>query len=112
MESDAEYRWPQAVHPRVELERGFRDALLVPKALGLWATEERATGRYIGRCGLYPQAFGSLGALRIHAGVHRENARSRGVVERLGFTLVEPVVATSSPALDFVLDGSTLSGRG
>lgn len=55
IESDAEYRRPQVVPTRAELERGFRDDLLVPKALGLWATEERTSGRLIGRCGLYPR---------------------------------------------------------
>ena len=54
MESDPVYRWPQPVHPRAELERGFRDAVLKPKALGLQATVFKPDGRYIGRCGLYP----------------------------------------------------------
>ena len=142
IESDVEYRWPQAVHPREVLERSFREVWLRPKPLGLWATECRATGRYIGRCGLYPHrtdagvvvpgeltfgvylartdwgrgfateagraliewAFVSLAVRRIHAGVHRENARSRRVIEKLGFTLTGPVVDTGSPALDYELD--------
>src|SRR5687768_6282799 len=54
IESDPEYRWPQVVHPREVLERSFREAWLRPTPLGLWATECRATRRYIGRCGLYP----------------------------------------------------------
>ena len=149
MESDAEYRWPQAVHPREVLERSFRETWLRPKALGLWATESRATGCYIGRCGLYPHrtdagvlvpdeltlgfylaraewgrgyateagraliahAFESLDVRRIHAGVHRHNARSRRVIEKLGFTLVGPVADNGSPALDFELDNPTLGVR-
>ena len=54
IESDPEYRGPQVVHPRAELERSFRESMMVPKPRGLWATEVRATGRYIGRCGLHP----------------------------------------------------------
>jgi [ribosomal protein S5]-alanine N-acetyltransferase len=54
MESDPLYRWPQAVHPRAELERSFHEAWLPPKALGLYATVYRPQGVYIGRCGLYP----------------------------------------------------------
>jgi RimJ/RimL family protein N-acetyltransferase len=54
MESDPEYRGPQPVHPRAELERSFREAWLPPKALGLLATVYKPEGRYIGRCGLYP----------------------------------------------------------
>jgi RimJ/RimL family protein N-acetyltransferase len=54
IESDSEYRSPQVVHPRQELERSFREAWLPPKPLGLWAVECRATSRYVGRCGLYP----------------------------------------------------------
>lgn len=149
IESDPEYRRPQAVRPRVELERGFRE-LLVPKSLALWATELRATGRYIGRCGLYPRrtdagiivprelelgyyigrpewgrgfateagqalvayAFGSLGALRIHAGVHRDNARSRRVVEKLGFTLIGPDPNPDSPALEYALDNPAPDAAG
>jgi [ribosomal protein S5]-alanine N-acetyltransferase len=55
MESDAEYRRPQPVHPRAELERSFREGWLLPKALGLLATVYKPEGRYIGRCGLYPR---------------------------------------------------------
>ena len=55
MEADAEYRSPQPVHPRAELERSFREAWLPPKALGLLATVYKPEGRYIGRCGLYPR---------------------------------------------------------
>jgi len=54
MESDAEYRGPQPVHPRAELERSFREAWLPPKSMGLLATVYKPEGRYIGRCGLYP----------------------------------------------------------
>ena len=54
MESDPEYRWPQVVHPRAELERSFREAWLPPKSFGLLATVLKPEGRYIGRCGLYP----------------------------------------------------------
>lgn len=54
MESDAEYRRPQRVHPREELERSFRDTWLRPKPMGLLATVFRPEGAYIGRCGLYP----------------------------------------------------------
>jgi RimJ/RimL family protein N-acetyltransferase len=54
MESDPEYRRPQQVHPRAELERSFREGWLPPKAMGLLATVFKPEGRYIGRCGLYP----------------------------------------------------------
>lgn len=54
MESDPQYRWPQAVHPRAELVRSFRDTWLVPKPMGLLATVFKPDARYIGRCGLYP----------------------------------------------------------
>jgi [ribosomal protein S5]-alanine N-acetyltransferase len=54
MESDAEYRSPQPVHPREELERSFREAWLPPKSMGLLATVYKPEDRYIGRCGLYP----------------------------------------------------------
>jgi ribosomal-protein-alanine N-acetyltransferase len=54
MESDALYRAPQRVHPRAELERSFREAWLPEKPMGLLATVLKAEGRYIGRCGLYP----------------------------------------------------------
>lgn len=54
MESDAEYRLPQVVHPRTELERSFREAWLKPKAMGLMAKVYKPDSRYIGRCGLYP----------------------------------------------------------
>jgi ribosomal-protein-alanine N-acetyltransferase len=55
IESDPEYRGPQRVHPRAELERSFREAWLPPKAMGLLATVFKPDGRYIGRCGLYPR---------------------------------------------------------
>ena len=148
IESDAEYRWPQVVHPRAELERRFREAWLPPKTLGLWAVEERGARRYIGRCGLYPHrteagivvpgeltlgfyiaraewgrglateagralityAFGSLGTRKIHAGVHRENSRSRRVVEKLGFTLIGPDPNPGSPALEYELDNPGAEG--
>ncbi len=54
IESDPEYRWPQQVHPRSELERRFRETWLPPKRMGLLATVFKPDGRYIGRCGLYP----------------------------------------------------------
>jgi ribosomal-protein-alanine N-acetyltransferase len=54
IESDPEYRWPQQVHPRAELERSFRDAWLSSKPLGLLATVFKLNRQYIGRCGLYP----------------------------------------------------------
>jgi RimJ/RimL family protein N-acetyltransferase len=54
MESDPEYRWPQPVHPRDELERSFRQGWLPPKPMGLLATVYKPEGCYIGRCGLYP----------------------------------------------------------
>ncbi|MBX3441448.1 MAG: GNAT family N-acetyltransferase [Planctomyces sp.] len=54
MESDPAYRFPQAVHPRIELERSFREGWLPVKAMGLLATVYKPEGRYIGRCGLYP----------------------------------------------------------
>jgi len=54
IESDAEYRWPQEVHPRAELERSFREGWLPPKSMGLLATVFKPEQRYIGRCGLYP----------------------------------------------------------
>jgi RimJ/RimL family protein N-acetyltransferase len=54
MESDPEYRWPQLPHPRAELERSFREGWLPPKPMGLLATVFKPEGRYIGRCGLYP----------------------------------------------------------
>ena len=55
MESDAEYRSPQPVHPRSELERSFREAWLPAKPMGLLATVYKPESRYIGRCGLYPR---------------------------------------------------------
>ena len=55
MESDSEYRSPQPVHPRAELERSFREAWLPPKAMGLLATVYKPKSRYIGRCGRYPK---------------------------------------------------------
>ena len=54
IESDPEYRRPQPVHPRAELERSFREVWLPPKAMGLLATVLKPEGCYIGRCGLYP----------------------------------------------------------
>lgn len=54
IESDAQYRWPQPVHPRAELERSFLPAWLPPKPMGLLATVFKPENRYIGRCGLYP----------------------------------------------------------
>lgn len=48
------YRWPQPVHSRAELQRSFRDAWLPTKEMGLLATVFKPSGRYIGRCGLYP----------------------------------------------------------
>lgn len=54
MESDSEYRFPQIVHPRTELERSFRETWLIPKPMGLLATILKSNKQYIGRCGLYP----------------------------------------------------------
>ena len=54
METDPVYRSPQPVHPPHELERSFREAWLIPKTMGLWATILKSTNQYIGRCGLYP----------------------------------------------------------
>ncbi|HEY0866654.1 MAG TPA: GNAT family N-acetyltransferase [Fimbriimonas sp.] len=54
IESDAEYRWPQKVHPREELERSFLQSCLPPKPMGLLATVYKPEARYIGRCGIYP----------------------------------------------------------
>ena len=54
LESDPVYRSPQPVYPRAELERGYREAVLKPKDLGLCATEFKPDGHYVGRCGLYP----------------------------------------------------------
>jgi len=54
MESDPEYRFPQVVHPRAELERSFREAWLITKPMGLLATVLKSQNQYIGRCGLYP----------------------------------------------------------
>lgn len=54
MESDLIYRWPQVVHPRAEIERGFRERWMRPKELGLRATVFKPHGRYSGLSGLYP----------------------------------------------------------
>jgi RimJ/RimL family protein N-acetyltransferase len=54
MESDPEYRWPQIVHPRSELVRGFFGAEMQQAPLRLRATVFKPDGLYIGRCGLYP----------------------------------------------------------
>ena len=54
MEADPEYRRPRRVHPRAELERSFREGWLPRKPMGLLATVFKPDGRYIGRCGLYP----------------------------------------------------------
>ena len=54
MESDPEYRRPQVVHPRDELERSFSRTMVPGKPFGLLATVFKPEGRYIGRCGLYP----------------------------------------------------------
>jgi [ribosomal protein S5]-alanine N-acetyltransferase len=54
IESDPEYRAPQRVHPRLELERSFRETWLVPKPMGLLATVFKSANQYIGRSGLYP----------------------------------------------------------
>src|SRR5688572_26034614 len=55
IESDPEYRWPQPVHPRAELERSFSRTLAAAKVFGLLATVFKPEGRYIGRCGSYPR---------------------------------------------------------
>ena len=52
MESDQIYRAHQPVHPRKELERGFRQGALPRKDMGLLATVLKEDGRYIGRTGL------------------------------------------------------------
>jgi RimJ/RimL family protein N-acetyltransferase len=54
IEADPEYRWPQKVHPRAELERSFRECWMLPKPMGLLAAVLKPENRYIGRCGLYP----------------------------------------------------------
>jgi len=54
MESDPVYRAHQKVHPRQEIERGFREGALPRKEMGLLATVFKEDGRYIGRTGLYP----------------------------------------------------------
>jgi len=54
IESDPEYRSPQQVHSRKELERSFRNAVLKPRDLGLFATIFKPENCYVGRCGLYP----------------------------------------------------------
>ena len=54
MESDPVYRSPQVVHPRAEIERSFREAIMTPKPLGLRATVFKPDNLYVGRCGLYP----------------------------------------------------------
>jgi [ribosomal protein S5]-alanine N-acetyltransferase len=54
MESDPQYRGPQRVHPREELERRFHEGPLEPKDFALFATVYKPEGCYIGRSGLYP----------------------------------------------------------
>lgn len=92
IESDPQYRWPQPVHPRAELERSFREAWLPPKEMGLLATVFRPDGHYIGRCGLYP--------FRLDDGVLVQNEASiafyldrrywgRGLATEAGQALVE-----------------------
>ena len=55
IESDPVYRAPQKVHPRVELERSFRESVSPPKPMCLLATVFKLEGKYVGRCGLYPR---------------------------------------------------------
>jgi RimJ/RimL family protein N-acetyltransferase len=58
MEADPEVRRLSGgpVYPREKVERGFREVVLAPKPdrLRLWATVFKPEGRYIGRCGVYP----------------------------------------------------------
>jgi ribosomal-protein-alanine N-acetyltransferase len=54
IESDPVYRAHQPVYPRDELERGFQQAWLPRKEMGLLATVFKDDGGYIGRTGLYP----------------------------------------------------------
>lgn len=63
MEADTVYRAPQRVHPRAERERSFREGVFPHKAMGLLATVFKPEGRYIGRCGLYPERDGDGGVV-------------------------------------------------
>jgi ribosomal-protein-alanine N-acetyltransferase len=57
MMADPEFRRLSGGKPlsREEAERTFRENVLLhqPTRLGLWATEYKPEGRYIGRCGVY-----------------------------------------------------------
>jgi ribosomal-protein-alanine N-acetyltransferase len=56
MEADPEFRrlCGGKPRPREEAEKTFREVWLRPKPMGLLATVFKPEGRYIGRCGLYP----------------------------------------------------------
>ena len=58
MEMDSEVRRYVGGYPRSreDAKRKFRESPLqqVSDRLGIWATVFKSTGRYIGRCGLYP----------------------------------------------------------
>jgi ribosomal-protein-alanine N-acetyltransferase len=75
IESDPIYRWPQIVHPRAEIERGFRERWMRPKELGLRATVFKPDRRYIGVCGLYP---------------HREDYQGRPDEATIAFYIARP----------------------
>jgi RimJ/RimL family protein N-acetyltransferase len=55
METDPEYRWPQAPRTREAAEETFREVWLPRKELALRATVFKPEGRYIGLLGLYPR---------------------------------------------------------
>jgi [ribosomal protein S5]-alanine N-acetyltransferase len=63
MEQDEEVRRYVGGAPRTreEAEAKFYAALKSPQdLLGMWGTVLKATGRYIGRCGLYPHIQGDI----------------------------------------------------
>ena len=91
IESDPEYRWPQPVHPRTELERSFREAWLPEKAFGLWAAELRPSGVYVGRCGLYPGRTDDGAVIERHAMIAFYLGREywgRGLATEAGLALI------------------------
>jgi [ribosomal protein S5]-alanine N-acetyltransferase len=92
IESDAEYRRPQIVHPRSELERSFQQAWLPPKPMGLLATVFKPNGKYIGRCGLYPNRNDQGEVIPSEAQLAFYLARpywSRGLATEAGRTFIE-----------------------
>ncbi len=92
MESDPLYRAPQVVHPRSELERGFREAWLPRKELGLLAAVLKSDGRYIGRTGLYPFRTDDGTIVLLEATLAFYLARSywgRGLATEAGRALVQ-----------------------